>query len=96
MEEIHNKKLYKAIDEVMHYRWDPLGVSDAFQARDEYNTYSNHVYKLAMENADEKTITQYLYNTEEETMGIRPNKDRCAEIASIVVEWRDYLKSEKE
>jgi len=32
-------ELYKRIDEILFYRWDPIGVSDGAWARDEYQSY---------------------------------------------------------
>jgi hypothetical protein len=34
-----DKELYRRIDEVVHYLWDPIGVSDVPEARDEYHSY---------------------------------------------------------
>jgi len=31
------KELYRRTDEILHYLWDPIGVSDTPQARDEYH-----------------------------------------------------------
>ena len=63
MEDYKTTKLYKAIDEVIHYLWDPIGVADVPEARDEYYTYSSYVYKLVTEGADEKAIADYFYET---------------------------------
>ena len=39
-------ELYRATDEVLHYIWDPIGVSDAPNARDEYSSYLPQVFKM--------------------------------------------------
>ena len=33
------KALYRAIGEILHYVWDPIGIAGVPQARDEYDSY---------------------------------------------------------
>ena len=39
-------ELYRRVDEVLHYLWDPIGVAGAPEARDEYYSYLPHVFSL--------------------------------------------------
>ena len=34
-----HQELYGRVGEVLHYLWDPIGVSGVPQARDEYDSY---------------------------------------------------------
>lgn len=52
--------LYRAVDEVLHYIWDPIGVSGVPEARDEYQGYLPQVFKLVRERQSEETIANYL------------------------------------
>ena len=36
-----DEELYRRVDEVLHYLWDPIGVAGIPEARDEY--YGYHV-----------------------------------------------------
>lgn len=40
------RELYQRVDEVLHYVWDPIGVSDAPEARDEYFSYLPIVFGM--------------------------------------------------
>ncbi len=48
--------LYRAVDEVLHYIWDPIGVSGSPEARDEYQGYLPHVFGLVREGRDDEAI----------------------------------------
>ena len=43
--------LYRRIGEVLHYVWDPIGVSGYPEARDEYDMYLPQVFSLAIRGA---------------------------------------------
>jgi hypothetical protein len=32
-----DRDLYRMVDEILHYVWDPIGVAGEARARDEYN-----------------------------------------------------------
>ena len=53
-------ELYKRIDEVLFYKWDPIGISDGDWARDEYQSYLPQVFKLALETNNPELIANYL------------------------------------
>lgn len=53
-------ELYKRCDEVLHYIWDPIGVSGEPGARDEYSSYLPKVFALVRDNATAEEIAKYL------------------------------------
>lgn len=42
------KKLYKAIDEILWQDWDPIGLNDNEEIRDEYQGYTPHIFSLTI------------------------------------------------
>ena len=59
-----DKKLWKAIDEVLFYNWDPIGVNNCPPARDEYHSYIPQIFKLLKsDNVNEKIISEHLQDT---------------------------------
>jgi hypothetical protein len=48
--------LYRAVDEVLHYVWDPIGVAGAPRARDEYFSYLPKVYGMVKAGSDPESI----------------------------------------
>ncbi len=65
-------ELYQRVDEVLHYLWDPIGVSDVPGARDEYHSYVPQVFSLLKqrkENAKkDMNIAEILINWREELL----------------------------
>ena len=84
-------ELYKRIDEVLHYIWDPIGVAGSPEARDEYYSYLPQVFTLAKIKNNQSKITEYLKKIETESMCINNNKDRCNLAAEIIIDWSNLL-----
>jgi hypothetical protein len=87
-------QLYRRVDEVLHYLWDPIEVSHVPEARDEYQSYLPHVFSLLIHHAPEAELIAFLVKTETETMGLsstRCAQKHAAEIASILTAYRDIL-----
>lgn len=85
------KELYRRTDEILHYLWDPIGVSDIPQARDEYHSYLPRVFARLVENAKDHEIAAYLVKVEEGSMGLTPNKEKALEIARTLIESKEWL-----
>jgi hypothetical protein len=45
-------ELYQKLDEILWADWDPIGISDVSEARDEYYSYLPRVFHLALEFSD--------------------------------------------
>jgi hypothetical protein len=85
-------ELYHRIDEVLHYLWDPCGISDAPQARDEYYGYLPSVYSLLHQGADAGMIASLLTEIEGKYMGLSGNTARNQKVADLLVEWREHIR----
>jgi hypothetical protein len=83
--------LYRAVDEVLHYVWDPIGVSLQPEARDEYHGYLPQVFRLLREGADESKIAAYLTSVTTERMGLSPRTDHDIEVARLLLAWKQSI-----
>ena len=83
--------LYRRCDEVLHYLWDPIGVSDAPGARDEYESYLPEVFKLLIDGAGQDRIVDYLVRVETESMGLQLDRVRATNAAFVLIEWRKWF-----
>lgn len=88
----HDVELYQRIDEVLHFIWDPICVAGMSAARDEYRGYSPVVFTMVKEGADVTEIGAYLSNVATEKMVLKPIPGKSAEVAAILVDWRNTLK----
>ena len=91
-------KLYRRIDEVLFYVWDPIGVSPSW-ARDEYQSYLPKVFRAVMNNTPRKELRDQLINIEAEYMGMGKRfgmKKRIAGFVDLLYELKDEIIEEGE
>lgn len=86
-----DQALYRAVDEVLHYVWDPIGVSGEPQARDEYHGYLPHVFGLLLNGASEERIAAYLSEVVTARMGLSANSQHDREVANLLLNWMGYI-----
>ena len=84
-------ELYKRTDEVLHYIWDPIGVSDSPNARDEYWGYLPQVFGKLLKNEPSENIVEYLLLIETENMGLSKNKGNAERVVEVLEEYREKL-----
>ena len=84
-------ELYKRIDEILFYKWDPIGVSDSDWERDEYHSYLPQVFSCALEPNPVESISNYLSVISTENMGLSPMPEHDLEIANLIVEVKMSL-----
>ena len=82
-EQIH---IYKAIDEILWFDWDPIGVNDTEEARDEYQGYIPQIFNLKVNGDDEETIAQKLNEIITKRMGLVSNLHHCKLVAKKIIE----------
>jgi hypothetical protein len=84
-------ELYRATDEILHYIWDPIGVSDAPHARDEYRGYLPQVFKMLIDQSPEEKIVNYLIKIETDRMGLNPNSENAKRVVEILYEYKEKI-----
>lgn len=80
------KALYQKIDVVLWLEWDPIGVNEFEEARDEYYSYVHQIFSLKIQSAGEETIASTLFKIETETMGLLGNIEHCRVIAGKIAD----------
>jgi hypothetical protein len=78
------KQLHRFIDEILWIDWDPIGVNDLEEARNEYHSYVPVVFDLKISGADELTIAAYLHQIETVNMGLHGNLQNCLLVAKKI------------
>jgi hypothetical protein len=95
--ESNELELYRRVDEILHYIWDPIGIAGDAWARNEYYGYLAKVYSFLSEGADNETICDYLLNIEKELMSLPvtdSSKARAERVVDSIREWQRCI-SEK-
>ena len=67
---------------VLLHDWDPIGVRNAPQAQDEYDSYVSGIHQLLASGASEERIVEHLWRIETVNMGLRPtDRSRVLRVA---------------
>ncbi len=91
----HEAELYRRCDEILHYVWDPIGVSNAPAARDEYHSYLPRVFAHVLGESKSSAIAEYLVSVEAEAMGLSPRRDHAQHVAALLLESREWILKEQ-
>ena len=82
-------ELYKRIDEILFYKWDPIGVSDMDWSRDEYHGYLPRVFAMALEYSEPEDIANYLNEISTNNMGLDSRPEHDMTIAKLVLSVKE-------
>jgi hypothetical protein len=86
---LKQNKLYCEIDEILWKDWDPIGVNEIEGIRDEYQSYTPHIFSLTIKGSDKAKIADHLYEIETKNMGLTGSKEQCEKIASKIIELKN-------
>ncbi len=77
-------KLYKSIDEILWFDWDPIGINKV-GVRDEYEGYVPQVYQLKVNGASKTEIAKHLDQMVTERIGLESNMEFSEQIAEKIM-----------
>jgi hypothetical protein len=83
--------LHQAVGEVLHYLWDPIGVTGVPQARDEYDGYVDHICGMLHQDIAESSLAGHLVHIADRHMGLFGTGDRAALAARRLLACRDVM-----
>ena len=87
----YDEELLRRADEVLHYVWDPIGVSNQPAARDQYFGYLPTVFGMLKDKADPSQIAEHLNAIAAERMGLTHLTEQARRAAELLVAWRTRL-----
>lgn len=87
--------LHTRVAEVIHYIWDPIGISDVPEARDEYDAYLPKIMTL-LENGTPQQLEEYLMFVETDRMGMDKVEGANAKLVEILFAWKEYFSNRSE
>ena len=67
-----SERIYEEIREILLNSWDPIGIKNEPQARDEYDSYIGGVYKLLKKGSSDEEIASYLWRVIEDRIQVHP------------------------
>ena len=84
-------ELYRRVDEVLYYLWDPIGVATSPAARDEYQMYLPTVFTMLHEGMDASPIAVYLDGVVTDRMGLDANPEHSKRVAELLLDWKTEI-----
>ncbi|MCF0062563.1 hypothetical protein MUK70_01580 [Dyadobacter chenwenxiniae] len=81
----HQDQLYNFIDNLFLGEWDPIGINDMPEARNEYSPYTLQIFGLIIHGASNDDIVEKLSRIEVDWMGLSSNADRNMELATKIL-----------
>lgn len=76
--------LYKKINDILWFDWDPIGVNDLAPS-DEYQLYVPEIFTLVRSKADRLEIAKRLHKLQNELMGIPITINNCLIISDKIL-----------
>ena len=76
--------IQEQIRQILLNDWDPIGIRDVPEARDEYDSYVGGVYRLLADGASAVEVAKHLARIEGEQMGLPSSADLRLSVATKV------------
>ncbi len=83
-------ELYQRVEEVVHYLWDPIGVCNIPQVRDEYHSYMTAIFSR-VQAGNIEGILEYMKWAASDNMGLIFDAVKAEEAAKVMLEWKSYI-----
>ncbi len=83
-------ELFKRVDEVVHYIWDPIGICEHPQARDEYHSYLAAIFSR-VKSGKAEDIIEYMKWAAGEHMGLSFDLDKAEKATEVLLEWKRVI-----
>lgn len=87
-------ELYRRVDEVLYYVWDPIGVSCCPAARDEYQMYLPKVFAILQQGVEAPSVAAHLDEVATARMGLEARQEHSRRVAELLLEWKAEIYSE--
>jgi len=84
-------ELAQRINEVLFYVWDPIGVHNEPDARDEYDSYVPQVLSILKKENPEENLKQYLFKIAKEEMTLEVSQKTLYEVVELLIAWKEVL-----
>jgi hypothetical protein len=67
--------------------WDPIGVTETPEAKDEYDGYAGQLGTMLRNGADARAVAEYLSEVQTDRMGLPASSDELGDVGDRVTTW---------
>ncbi len=92
MDRFKPDELERRVDEVLFYKWDPIGINHLVTARAEYRSYVSSVLK-ALNSGESVKLVKRLEDLEKNSMGLSAEGSNAKEIAELLLSHKEAIEN---
>ncbi len=85
MSSIIDLHFYNLVREVVHNKWDPIGVSAYSEEMGEYDGYLPNLCQLLKDGGSEEQVFNYLWTAETDSMGLSGDEQATREFSRQLI-----------
>ena len=85
-------ELERRVDEVLFYKWDPIGINHYVTARAEYRSYVSSILR-SLDNGDIIQLIEHLKDIELNSMGLEVGESNAKEIAELLLSHKEAIEN---
>jgi len=76
---------FKSVRKILMEDWDPIGVGDDVNTKDEYDSYAFDIYRMLEDKKLPDELVKYLLWAEQDRMGLQPNRPQAQKVVAKLV-----------
>jgi hypothetical protein len=84
-------ELYRRVDEILYYVWDPIGLAASPAARNEYKGYLPEILTMLQMGLNAPEIASYLDKLATENMGLSADPEYSKRVAELLLDWKSEI-----
>ena len=85
-------ELERRVDEVLFYKWDPIGINHYVTTRAEYRSYVSTILQ-AVNSGDLVKLVGRLEELEKNSMGLEVEESNAKEIAELLLSHKEAIEN---
>ena len=89
-----NNRFLEAIGRVLHYEWDPIGVSDMPEAEGEYDLYIGEIQGMLVRREPKERVVDHLMWIVTDRMGLSGDRRHAESITDRLIGLRNAIESD--
>jgi hypothetical protein len=88
------KQYHEAIHRILLHDWDPIGVSDVREAKDEYDGYIHEIHGMLIRHEPRYRLIDHLWWVETKHMGLFGNRSRIESVVDLLIALREQIEAD--
>lgn len=87
------RRYHEAIHKILLHVWDPIGVCDEPNARDEYDSYIHEIHGMLIRHEPKHRLIDHLWWIETVNMGLSGNRSHTEAVADRLIKLREEIEA---